>query len=161
MKAETRHRLLEALATLAGIPHAEMGPSVCAMLGKHLKIIMESTPNVTIEEMRKRYTRMRKNWGSHITITHKAFSHHWAEFADKKPVLIIDNPTEEIPPNWLGFMVEKNIAWEIANDGYNGPAGYAIVSNQFKFCPEAWKRECREAWAQRGGNVVPFKENSA
>lgn len=155
MKAPDRHRLLEALATLAGIPHAEMGPSVCAMLGKHLKIILESTPNVTIEEMRERYKRFRKLWPD-IHCTHKALAFHWAELAPKKPILIIDNPTEEIPPNWVAFMVERNLRYLDEHGEPNGPAGYAIVSNTFKFCPESWKRECREAWAQRGGNVVSF-----
>lgn len=160
MTAETDAPLKNALALLTGIPVAEINKRTWKRIQQALCEIKESTPTVDVPEMRERYRRHLKFWPG-IKVTLESFSKHWPELGTPKPILIIDNPTEEIPPNWLGFMVEKNIAWETANDGYNGPAGYAIVSNQFKFCPEAWKRECREAWAQRGGNVLPFNSKTA
>ena len=80
MTRAVQSELLQALATLAGIPTDEMGPKVCKRLNKVLVLIRESSPEVTIEEMRRRYQLHRKFWPT-IRVTPESLGKHWCELS--------------------------------------------------------------------------------
>lgn len=146
MTRPERDKLLQALATLAGIPLDEMGPSVCAMLGKHLKKIQESTPNVTVDEMRKRYRRFRKLWPD-VHVTHKALAFHWAELSER-PVVIHGDLAEE-PANWRERHLEIFPEMSEGSAAYLATTPWGTLGHRFR---ERILLKCSPSH-----NVVPFK----
>lgn len=94
-----RNVLLDALASVAGIPHAEMGKTVCARLNKQLTIIKESTPNVDLDEMRRRYRRHRALWPS-IPVTPESLAKHWPECGEAKALAVIAGTGMHEPLGW-------------------------------------------------------------
>lgn len=79
VKVETRKRnlVMDELATIAGIPLAEIGSDVAKRLNAVISRIKQSTPDLTVEEIRRRAANYRTHMSDGTTLTPEALAKHW------------------------------------------------------------------------------------
>lgn len=152
MTHAAQSELLRALAAIAGIAEAEMGATVCKRLNKQLQIILESTPHVTLDEMRLRYRMHRKYWPE-CKVTPESLAKRWTEIASQQPRLIPgDSERVREPSGWRDHAETILHEMEPSSALYLARQAWAAI-------PEHVRRVivARHASAP---NVVPFQNTA-
>lgn len=150
MTAPARNDLLDALAKLAGMPLAELGKYQCKRLQKCLNIIKESSPDVDLPEMRTRFKRFVLFWPG-IKCTPEGLAKRWPELSE--PVHF-DGGLPGEPEGW------RTLATDAFPEMEQTSAVYLSRSNWGTLSPHLRAKVIR-FMAERAGNVVPFREDSA
>ena len=80
-----RNENMDALATIAGIPIAEIGQAVAKRLNSCLTTIKQSTPNLTAAEINRRSANYRAHFRD-ANLTPEALAKHWGTCADEPQI---------------------------------------------------------------------------
>lgn len=152
MTHAAQSELLRALAAIAGIAEAEMGATVCKRLNKQLQIIMESTPELTIDEMRTRYRMHRKFWPT-CSVTVESLAKHWPELSGAPKLVPRDSEPVSEPEGWRASVTHLLEPMEPETARY-------IASLAWSNIAEHLRRTIVCRHTPSGDKIVPFQKGA-